>query len=110
MSPYSIQVKYTPKTTGCHVICFHLESGPGPVGPDATYCCVTDTIVAPNQVDIQRTISVDAGTACNGITIVGALGAGTYVYSGYVYPCCDLSEGHDLKFDWPTMPQFIIGL
>jgi len=115
---YIIDVSYTPETTGCHVICFHMKlfvpaGGGGNLGPDVEYCCVQDVDITPAMVGVSRVVQVDAGddAECPGnFTVVGAIGPntpGTYTYEGYVYPCCNPA----ITVAWPVaLPTFTIAV
>lgn len=109
---YDIYVNYTPQTTGCHRVCYRMFSGPGPTGPDATYCCIEDPVViTPAMVNVPRSFPViEAGvTACDTggpVTAPGDNGPGNYVYEGYVQPCCDPSDLYDVA--WPVNVTFVV--
>ena len=111
MAAYPIYVTYTPETTGCHHICYRLLSGPGPIGPDPTFCCFDDIVISAPQVGVPRTAPViDAGvTACatgGPITVPGSNGPGEYIYEGYVQPCCDPGDG--FKTNWSATVSYIV--
>ena len=116
ISPYVITVKYTPAVTGCHNVCFKLLSftpNEGPVvGPDPDYCCYQDTVITPLTVGIEQTIVLDAGSLIpcpnpgTPITVAAALGAGTYIYDGYVQPCCAI--GAALQTAWINPATFVV--
>ncbi len=107
----NINVTYTPQTTGVHRICYRLLSGPGPIGPDPTYCCIEDINITPAMVNVVRNApAIDAGvTACDTggpITVPGSNGAGDYVYQGYVQPVCDPAELYIVA--WPVDVTFTV--
>lgn len=100
---YQIDVNYTPQTTGCHIICYGQTSP----NTDDPLCCMVDTTASTPGVPKTFSFQV-AVTPCNSGGPVSPVGPdpGSYVYDGYVRPCC-APEG-TLTTDWAVPVTFVI--
>jgi hypothetical protein len=87
--------------------------GPPDPGPDPEFCCQQDVVINIGDVGVEQTVLLDAGGGLDPcpnpgtpITVVSALGSGTYFYNGYVQPCC--AVGAALQQAWPNAAVFIV--
>ena len=100
---YQIDVTYTPQTTGCHTICYGQTSP----NTDAPLCCIVDN--TPSIPGTPKTFTIDvAVTPCDTGGPVSPVGPapGSYVYDGYVQPCC--AVGETLQVEWAIPVSFVI--